>query len=247
MLSAVLGSVAGTGGTALLLPVLVHYFGIQAAVPMVTLANLSANVSRTWVHWSEVDQRVVAWFSLGSLPLTVLGTWLFTITAPALLTQLLGAFLLIVVVWRRVWSRPPQQRAPVWFLPLGLGFGFLNGLVASVGPMMAPFFLAYGLIRGSYIGTDAFITVGMQATKLIVLGGARFLTTTVLFYGVLLVPCMLAGTWLGKVFLERLPAWVFTLLIELTLVVAGLDFLLPGMIWQGLDAAVSMIRTACGW
>ena len=48
--SAVLGSVAGTGGTALLLPVLVHYFGIQAAVPMVTLANASANVSRSWVH-----------------------------------------------------------------------------------------------------------------------------------------------------------------------------------------------------
>ena len=32
--SAVLGSVAGTGGTAVLLPVLVQYFGIQAAVPM---------------------------------------------------------------------------------------------------------------------------------------------------------------------------------------------------------------------
>ena len=35
LFSAVLGSVAGTGGTAVLLPVLVHYFGIQAAVPMV--------------------------------------------------------------------------------------------------------------------------------------------------------------------------------------------------------------------
>jgi uncharacterized membrane protein YfcA len=38
--SAVLGSVAGTGGTAVLLPVLVHYFGIQAAVPMVTCNRL---------------------------------------------------------------------------------------------------------------------------------------------------------------------------------------------------------------
>lgn len=187
------------------------------------------------------------WFSLGSLPLTVLGTWIFTSTDPALLTRLLGAFLLIVVVWRRLSSRPPQRRAPVWFLPLGLGFGFLNGLVASVGPLMAPFFLAYGLIRGSYIGTDALITVGMQATKLLVLGGARFLTTEVWFYGILLVPCMLVGTWLGKVFLERLPAWVFTLLIELTLVIAGLDFLLPGMIWGVLQAAGSMLGTVFGW
>jgi len=228
LFSAVLGSVAGTGGTAVLLPVLVHYFGIQVAVPMVTLANFSANVSRAWVHWQETDRQVVAWFTLGSLPLTVLGTWLFTVTAPQVLTRLLGAFLLIVVAWRRLRPVPPQQRAPRWFLPLGVGFGFLNGLVSSIGPLMAPFFLAYGLVKGSYIGTDALITVFMQGTKLAVFGGARFLTATVLLYGAMLVPCMFAGALLGKFLLDRLPAWVFTLVIEITLIIAGLDFLLRG-------------------
>src|SRR5215475_13530165 len=92
-----LGSVAGTGGTAVLLPVLVQYFGIQAAVPMVTLANLAANVSRAVVHGREVDRSVVAWFTLGSLPLSVFGTWLFTVATPEVLTRLLGAFLLAVV------------------------------------------------------------------------------------------------------------------------------------------------------
>lgn len=228
LFSAVLGSVAGTGGTAVLLPVLVHYFGIQAAVPMVTLANFSANVSRAWVHWQEMDRQVVAWFTLGSLPLTVLGTWLFTVAAPQLLTRLLGAFLLIVVAWRRLRPLVPHKRTPNWFLPLGIGIGLLNGLVASVGPLMAPFFLAYGLVKGSYIGTDALITLLMQGTKLAVFGGAHFLTTTVLLYGLLLVPCMFAGALLGKFCLDRLPAWVFTLVIESTLVLAGLDFLLRG-------------------
>lgn len=228
LFSAVLGSVAGTGGTAVLLPVLVHYFGIQAAVPMVTLANFSANVSRAWVHWREVDRQVVVWFTVGSLPLTVLGTWLFTMAAPEVLTRLLGAFLLAVVVWRRLWPVAPRQRAPVRFLPLGVGFGFLNGLVSSVGPLMAPFFLAYGLVKGAYIGTDALITVWMQGTKLAVFGGARFLTGPVLLYGTLLVPVMFAGALLGKLLLDRLPTWVFTLVIELTLIIAGLDFLLRG-------------------
>lgn len=228
LFSAVLGSVAGTGGTAILLPVLVHYFGIQTAVPIVTLANLAANLSRAVVHGREVDKPVVAWFTLGSLPLTVLGTWLFTVAPPAVLTRLFGAFLLGVVVWRRLRPLPPQQHAAVWFLPLGAGFGFLNGLVSGIGPLMAPFFLAYGLVKGSYIGTDALLTVFMQATKVAVFGGARFLTGPVLLYGALLVPFMLAGALLGKLLLDRLPIWVFTLMIELTLVVAGLDFLLRG-------------------
>ncbi len=228
LFSAVLGSVAGTGGTAVLLPVLVHYFGIQVAVPMVTLANFAANVSRSWIHWAEVDRRVMAWFTLGSLPLTVLGTWIFTVAPPALLTRLLGAFLIGIVIWRRLRSVPPQKRAPIWFLPLGLGFGFLNGLVPTVGPLMAPFFLAYGLIKGSYIGTDALITVGMQGTKLVVFGGAHFLTGTVLLYWALLVPFMFAGAFVGGILLERLPAWIFAVIIELTLIIAGLDFLVRG-------------------
>jgi hypothetical protein len=228
LISAILGSVAGTGGSAVLLPVLVSYFGIQEAIPMVTVANLAGNLSRVVVNWREIDRRVVIWFSLGAIPLTVLGTWIFTKAEPGLLTRLLGAFLIGVVIYRRLRPTPPKKRSPVWFLPVGLGFGFLNGLLSSIGPLMSPFFLSYGLIKGSYIGTDALATVFMQSTKLVVFGSTNFLTATVLFYGALLVPFMLLGPLLGKWMLDRLPDWIFTVIIELTLVVAGIDFLLRG-------------------
>jgi hypothetical protein len=39
---------------------------------------------------------------------------------------------------------------------------------------------------------------------------------------------MFAGALLGKLLLDRLPSWVFTVVIELTLVGAGRDFLLRG-------------------
>ena len=228
LFSAILGSVAGTGGASVLLPVLVYYFGIQAAVPMVTLANLTANISRVWVHWREIDRRVVLWFILGAVPLTILGTWIFTRAEPGLLTRLLGAFLLIVVAWRRLRPKPPGGMAAVWFLPLGAGFGLLNGLVSGIGPLMAPFFLGYGLLRGAYIGTDALATVFMQGTKLAMFGVTNFLSTTVLLHGGLLIPFMVLGPMIGKRVLDRLPNWVFAAILELTLVVAGLDFLLRG-------------------
>jgi uncharacterized membrane protein YfcA len=227
--SSLLGSVAGTGGTLVLLPVLVPYFGIQDAIAIVTLANAGANLSRAVMYWPEVHRRVTAWFTLGSLPLTVLGTWLFTVTAPELLTRLLGVFLLGMVVWRHVYTIAPQKRGAIWFLPLGVGFGFLNGLVPSIGPLMAPFFLAYGLVKGSYIGTDACITVIMQVTKLAVFKRAQVLSTDIMFYGALLIPLMFAGAFLGKLLVDRLPGWVFALIIEMTIIIAGVDFLMPGV------------------
>lgn len=43
-------------------------------------------------------------------------------------------------------------------------------------PMVAPFFLARGLVRCAYIGTDAASAVVMQLVKPVVFGAAAILT-----------------------------------------------------------------------
>jgi uncharacterized protein len=226
--SAFVGSVAGSGGSTVLLPVLVLFYGIRDAVPIITIANLSANVSRAAINRREIVFPVVGWFVLGTIPLNALGAWLFTITAPEVLTRLLGALLIAVVIWRRWKPRPPLRHAAAWFLPIGAGFGFLEGILGSVGPLMAPFFLAYGLVKNAYIGTDALATVAMQGTKLTVFGGANLLSARILAAGLTLVPFMILGTVIGKRALDRLPERVFMLLIEGVLVLAGLNFLIRG-------------------
>ena len=100
--------------------------------------------------------------------------------------------------------------------------------MGSVGPLMAPFFLAYGLMRGAYIGTDALVTSVMQGIKLGVFGGAQLLGGGILAAGVTLVPFMVLGTLLGKRMLDRVSDSVFSILLELVLVAAGLNFLVGG-------------------
>jgi hypothetical protein len=226
--SAFVGSVAGSGGSLVLLPVLVLHVGIQAAVPIITIANLSANLSRAVINRREIVLPVVGWFVLGTIPMSVLGAWVFTITAPEVLTRLLGAVLLVVVAWRRLRPRPPLRRSAAWFLPIGTAFGFLEGILGSVGPLMAPFFLSYGLLRNAYIGTDALATVAMQGTKLAVFGASQLLGPGILAAGFTLVPFMILGTVVGKRALQRLPERAFMLLIEAVLVLAGVTFLVRG-------------------
>ena len=226
--SAFLGSVAGSGGSTVLLPVLVLYFGIRDAVPIITIANLTANVSRAVINRGEIAFPVVAWFVLGTLPTSILGAYLFTITAPEILTRLLGAILIAAVAWRRLRPSPPLRRSPAWFLPLGGVFGFLEGIMGSVGPLMAPFFLAFGLMKGAYIGTDALATTVMQGAKLTVFSGSALLGTEIVMAGMILVPFMVLGTVLGKKLMERLPERIFARIIETVLVLAGLNFLIRG-------------------
>lgn len=228
LLASLLGSVAGSGGTAVLLPVLVLYFGVRDAIPILTVANMVSNASRAAFNRREIALPVVGWFSLGAIPLALAGAALFIISPPALLTRMLGAFLIATVAWRRLRPRPPRIASAVWFAPLGAGFGLLGGLLEGVGPLMAPFFLAHGLLRGAYIGTDALATLFMQAAKLAVFSGADILTARLLASGLALAPFMVLGAWAGKLVVNRVPDRVFVVIIDATLIVAGVGFLARG-------------------
>jgi hypothetical protein len=114
------------------------------------------------------------------------------------------------------------------FTAVGAIFAFASALVGSVGPLMAPFFLAAGLVKSSYIGTEAAATVVMHVAKLVAYGSAALLTASTVGIGLVMAPVMIAGSVIGKRIVDRLPERVFVAIIEAVLIVAGLIFLVGG-------------------
>jgi uncharacterized membrane protein YfcA len=227
-IAATLAAVTGFGGAAVLLPMLVLVFGVREAIPILTVAQLIGNGSRVWFNRHELDLKVVAWFALGGVPMAILGGMLFAHAPLAPLTRVLGMFLILIVVWRHIprgtmW-RPPLQS----FAAIGAVSSFLSALLGSVGPLMAPFFLAYGLVKGAYIGTEALSTVVMHVSKLIAYKQSAILPLHALLAGLALGPLMVGGSLVGKKIVDRISERVFTIIIELTLLAAGIGFL-----WKG--------------
>jgi uncharacterized membrane protein YfcA len=92
--------------------------------------------------------------------------------------------------------------------------------------LTAPFFLALGLTRGAYIGTEAACALVTHATKLAAYGAGALLTPQVLVLGLALTPATVAGAWAGKRVVDRLSDRLFTRLVEAGLLVAGALLLL---------------------
>lgn len=223
-----LAAVTGFGGAAVLLPVLILTFGVRQAIPILTVAQLIGNGSRVWFNWREVNWRVVVWFALGGVPTALVGGYLFAVAPLPALTRILGAFLLLVVLWRHLRPKPRSPFPLPAFAGIGAGASFFSALLGSVGPIMAPFFLAFGLVKGGYIGTEALSTVVMHVTKLVAYRQSSILTRTDVLIGLGLAPIMILGSYVGKRILDRLPERTFVLIIEAVLIAAGLAFLIRG-------------------
>ena len=223
--AAMLAAVTGFGGAAVLLPMLVVVFGVREAVPILTVAQLIGNGSRVWFNRRELDLRVVGWFALGGVPMALAGGMLFAHAPLAALTRVLGAFLILIVVIRHM-PKIKAFRTPLkGFALIGAASSFLSALLGSVGPLMAPFFLAYGLVKGAYIGTEALSTVVMHVAKLIAYRESAVLPLHAVLSGLALGPIMVAGSFAGKRVTDRLPERVFVLVIDVTLIAAGAMFL----------------------
>ena len=227
-LAATLAAVTGFGGAAVLLPVLVLFFGVRDAVPILTVAQLIGNGSRVWFNRNALDLRVVGWYSIGAVPLALLGGYVFAAAPFSALTRVLGIFLILVVAWRRLSKHAFPRPTLRSFALIGAAASFLSAIVGSVGPLMAPLFLAYGLVKGAYIGTEALATVVTHLTKLVVYRQTAVLSTAAIGTGAALGPIMIAGSFAGKRIVEMLPERVFVAIIETTMVAAGLLFLIRG-------------------
>jgi uncharacterized membrane protein YfcA len=209
----------------LLLPVFTVLFGLRVAVPMLTLTQLSSNGSRVWLDRRDLRWPLIGWFALGAVPFAVIGGLLLAHAPLAPLKRVVGVFLIGVVVWRRIQRRPRTPAEPA-FAAVGAASGLGSAPLGSVGPLTAPFFLAIGLTRAAYIGTEAASALTTHLTKPATYGVGDLITGQVLLYGAALTPATLLGAWTGKKIVGRISDRIFVLLVELGLLAAGLLFLI---------------------
>lgn len=217
-----IGGVVGFGSAVILLPVCTFAFGASKAVPILTFAALIGNLSRAAFSWRETDWRAVSVYVLGAAPAAALGATIFVALDPLLIQRLLGLFILAMIPARRWASRHGiRVKLPHLFL-LGIAMGLLSGIAGTVGPVNAPFFLAYGLAKGAYLATEALGAAAVHLTKSLIYGRFAALDHEMMVAGLVLGLALMAGSWLGKRIVVRLDAPVFVVIVEVLLAISGI-------------------------
>jgi len=224
MLASIIAAVAGFGGSVILLPLVVHLFGIKAAVPILTVAELLGNASRAWFGRRSIDWEVVIYFSMGCIPSAIIGAVMFGSIHASWLKTGLGVFLILTLIYRHSGLKPVNMRL-VHFTLLGAVFGWLSAVVGTVGPMVAPFFLDYGLVGSAYIASEAMTAVVMHITKGIVYSKYALLGWDTFAIGLAMGLVMVFGSFAGKKIVDRLPRIWFTRIVEAVVLISGIGFI----------------------
>ena len=225
-----IGGVIGFGSSIMLMPALVLMYGARAAVPIMAITALMSNLARVLVWWRELDWRACGAYSLTAIPAAALGARTLLVIPPRLADAVLGSFFILMIPARR-WMVSRNMRIGLPHLALaGAVIGYATGIVVSTGPINTPFFLAHGLAKGAFLGTEALGSLGMYVSKAIAFRSFDALPDETIVQGLVIGSSLMAGSWAAKYFVLRIPQERFFFLMEAVLFGSGLTMLIAAFL-----------------
>jgi uncharacterized membrane protein YfcA len=225
LVAGTLSGIVGFGSSLMLMPVLVIAFGPLQAVPIMAIAAVMANVSRVIAWWREIDWRSCWAFAATAAPAGALGAATLLALPTRLIEVALGVFFIAMIFVRR-WMAAQDFRLRPWHLAaIGAPIGYLTGVVVSTGPLTAPIFLAAGLAKGGFVGTEAAATLTIYLAKTAVFRGMGALPLEIVVKGLITGSTLTAGAFIAKRFVLKMAPESFRLVMEALMLVSGLTLL----------------------
>lgn len=220
-LAGALSSAIGFGGGMLLLPIVTVCYGIEAAVPICTIAQLLSNASRSAFGWKDIEWRKTLWFLIPSIPLTALGAYGFSIAPKNIMTCVVGVALILFAI-QKLRGKLHFPKGPSTMLIGGCVTGFINGLLSISGPLSSAVFLTLDLSPVAYIASEATAATVMHIVKIIVYGKLNLVNTHILIIGLSIAAAMIFGNYLAMRFIKNVDKRKYQKVVALCMIILSL-------------------------
>ncbi|MCL6474241.1 MAG: sulfite exporter TauE/SafE family protein [Firmicutes bacterium] len=218
----------------LVVPLLAAAFGGRASVgtmlPMLIVGDIFAvrwyRQHTQWKRLVELIPWVLVGMALGAYVLWRLGEMP---TSRDLLEPIIGTLVLVMLaihLLRQRWGERLSPHSPVGIASTGTAAGFATTVSNAAGPIMGIYLTSLRLPKEQFMGTSAWYYFAVNLSKLpvfIVLSLINpekpIITVRSLLFNVTAIPVIVAGVYVGRWLLPRIPQKLFD---EVVLILAAI-------------------------
>lgn len=225
----VVGTISGFGSSTIFLPLALIFFNFQTALVLVAIFHIFGNFGRIGFFRHGLDRHILLIFGIPSVAMTLAGSLLVIYIPQTMLKGILGLFLIAYSVISYT-KEDLRVKASLSNSILGGGLsGFLAGLIGTGGALRGAFLTAFGLPKERYIATAAAIALAVDFTRIPVYFANGFLSSQYYWYLPFLFVVALAGSFIGKQVVKRVPQKTFKKVVIVTILIFGIKFFYDGL------------------
>ncbi|SJZ74419.1 sulfite exporter TauE/SafE family protein [Novilysobacter spongiicola] len=209
LLAEVAGTVGGFGSSVFFVPIANFFFDFESVLGITALFHLASNASKLGLFRAGIDRRLLLQMGVPSVLCAVLGGLAGTLVDTVWLERLLAVFLIVFSGW--LLFRPSVSFAPTatGAVIAGAVSGGMAGLVGTGGAVRGLAMAVFNLPKEVFVATSAAIDMGIDLSRALVYWRNGYIHADDLVWIPLLAIVALAGTWLGRRVLRRVPQSAF--------------------------------------
>ena len=230
--ASVAGTMTGFGTSTILLPIAALLFPFPEALFLVACAHVFGNLGRVSLFRASLDRGLLLRFGVPSVVFSLVGALLVPLVPQGVLKSALGAFIFAYAAFALAGAKASVRPTPLAALFGGAASGFFAGIIGTGGALRGAFLTAFSLPKEAYIATAAGIAIATDLTRIpvYVVQGVEPYVWKIL---PLLLAASLAGAWVGRKIVRRLPQAAFRAIVLCALLLVSLKLVLDGMgVWS---------------
>jgi uncharacterized membrane protein YfcA len=213
------------GGAMIVLAVTTTVLPVSAVVPIHSALLIGSTVSRAVVFRDHIDWRITTAFLVGSVIAVIIAAPIYVSLSDEIIALAI-AIVMLVAIWLPGISWRPKIKHP-WVL-----VGFLHSFISTLfayGAVLHAVILHTGLRRRQIVATMAASLTGMAVFKIVGYAANGFDYTPYIVAIALSIGAAFAGTWIGKLVIDRISERLFRAVFRLLVTLSALRLLYAGI------------------
>lgn len=224
-IAAVCNAAFGNGGAMIVLAATSAVLPIVAIVPIHSTLLIGSTASRVVVFREHIRWRIAGPFLVGSVIAVAIASRLY-VELPERVIAIAIATLMLIAIWLPTISWRPRIAHP-WGI-VGFVHSFLSTLFAY-GAVLHSVILHAGLGRREVVGTMGAALTGMAIFKITGYAANGFDYRPYLVVITLSVLSAFAGTWIGRLLIDRISERTFRVAFRLLVTITALRLMYIGV------------------
>ncbi len=221
----ILGTLGGFGSSFLFVPLMSFFFEMPLVLMLTGILHVFSNIAKLLLFRKFIDFKIFLRFGIPSLLLTIVGAFLTgyiaMLYAQWLLALLLVAFSILFLIKPRLEFPPTKISA---FISGSLA-GFFAGFTGTGGAIRGISLAAYNLEKNAFVATSAAIDFGVDFSRTIIYFKNEFFDMAYIWHIPVLFVASFAGSYAGKLLLNKIPQHVFKKIVLIIILVMGVSML----------------------
>lgn len=231
LVAEVIGTIGGFGSSIFFVPIASFFFEPKLVLGITAFFHVFSNISKLILFGKHIKMKIAIKFIIPSVIGVIIGALLIAKQSGELFSLAIGIFLILFAVYFLIYPNQAIEASNKNIIIGGSSAGFLAGFLGTGGVIRGAAMAAFNLEKNCFVATSAFVDLFVDISRSVIYYKNEFIASDKLYYILPLIFISFAGSYIGKLILEKLNQDKFRRVVLILISIMGAVSVIR-FIWQ---------------